>query len=50
MCFVLVLEQTAIISLHSINCFVFITEMECVYSAVRTEFLYKTDYVSSLKG
>jgi len=29
--------QTEIISLYSINCLVFITEMECVYCAVRTE-------------
>jgi hypothetical protein len=29
---------------------VFITEVESVYSAVRTESLYKTDYVPSLKG
>jgi hypothetical protein len=28
----------------------FVTELESVYSAVRTEFLYKTDYVPSLKG
>jgi hypothetical protein len=29
---------------------VFITAMESVYSAVRTDSLYKADYVSSLKG
>jgi len=34
--FVWIWEQTAIISLHSINLLVFITEMECVYCAVRT--------------
>jgi len=34
-CFVWIWEQTTIISLHSINCLVFITEMECVYCAVR---------------
>jgi hypothetical protein len=28
----------------------FITEVERVYSAVRTESLYKADYVPSLKG
>jgi prolyl oligopeptidase PreP (S9A serine peptidase family) len=33
-------EQTAIISLYSINWLVFITETECVYCAVRTECLY----------
>ena len=40
MCFVWISDQTAIISLHSIKWLVFITEMECVYSAVRTEYLY----------
>jgi hypothetical protein len=29
---------------------VFITVVESVYSAVRTESFYKADYVSSLKG
>jgi hypothetical protein len=43
MCFVWILEQTAIISLHSINYLIFITEVESVYCAVRTESLYKTD-------
>ena len=38
MCFVWIWEQTAIISLYSINWLVFITETECVYCAVRTEF------------
>jgi hypothetical protein len=37
MCFVCIWEQTAIISLHSINWLVFITETECVYCAVGTE-------------
>jgi hypothetical protein len=36
MCFVCISEQTAIISLYSINRLVFITEAECVYCAVRT--------------
>jgi hypothetical protein len=35
MCFVWVSEQTAIISLYSINWLVCITETECVYCAVR---------------
>jgi hypothetical protein len=39
MCFVWISEQTAIISLYSINWLVFITETECVYCAVRTECL-----------
>ena len=36
-------EQMATFVLYSINGFVFITEVESVYSAVRTEFLYNTD-------
>ena len=32
-------EQTAIISLHSINWLVLITEMGCVYCVVRTAFI-----------
>jgi hypothetical protein len=39
MCFVWISEQTAIISLYSINWQVFINEMECVYCSVRTEYL-----------
>jgi len=39
-CFVWISEQTAIISLYNINWLVFITEMECVYCAVRTGYLY----------
>jgi hypothetical protein len=35
MCFVWIWEQTAIISLYSINWVVFTTETECVYCAVR---------------
>jgi len=40
MCFVWIWEETAIISLHSIDWLVFITETECVYCAVRTGSLY----------
>ena len=40
MCFVWIWEQTAIISLYSINWLVCITETECVYCAVRTGSLY----------
>jgi len=40
MCFVWIWEQTAIISLHSINWLVCINEMECVYCAVWTGCLY----------
>jgi hypothetical protein len=36
MCFVWIWEKTAIISLYSINWLVFITEMDCVYCAVRS--------------
>ena len=39
MCSVWISEQTAIISLYNINWLVCITEMECVYCAVRTESL-----------
>jgi hypothetical protein len=34
--------------LYIINWLIFITVVESVYSAVRTDFLYKADYVSSL--
>ena len=37
MCFVWIWEQTAIISLYSINWQIFIIETECAYCAVRTE-------------
>ena len=37
--------QTATFALHDINCLVFITVVESVYSAVRTDSLYKADYV-----
>ena len=40
MCFVWIWEQTAIISLYSINWLDCITEMESVYCAVRTKSLY----------
>jgi len=39
MCFVWISEQTAIISLFSINWLALVTEVECVYSAVRTGYL-----------
>ena len=48
MCFVWISEQTAIISLYSINLSVFITEAESVYCAVRTGSLNRTDTVSYL--
>jgi len=43
-------EQTAIISLCSINITVFVTEVKSVYCAVRTGSLNQTDKVLSLKG
>ena len=43
-------DQTAIFALYIINWLVFITVVESVYCAVRTDSLYKADYVSSLKG
>jgi hypothetical protein len=50
MCFVQILEQTATFPLYIIKRLVFITEVASVYSAVRPESLYETDYHSSLKG
>jgi hypothetical protein len=41
--FVRISEQTATFALQNIKTLVFITEVESVYSAVRTESLYKTD-------
>ena len=49
MCFAWISEQTAVISLYSINLMVFITEAESVYCAVRTGSLNQTDTVSYLK-
>ena len=39
-CFVWISEQTAIISLYSINWLACITQAQCVYCAVRTVFTY----------
>ena len=50
MCFVWISEQTAIISLYSINLSVFKTETEGVYCAVRNGSLNQTDTFSYLKG
>ena len=50
MCFARISEQTAIISLYSINLSVFKTEAECVYCAVRNGSLNQTDTVKYLKG
>jgi hypothetical protein len=43
MCFVWLSEQTVTFALYIINRLVFITEVEGVHCAVRTEFLYNTD-------
>jgi hypothetical protein len=43
MCFVRISEQTATFALESLKRLLFITEVESVYSAVRTESLHKTD-------
>ena len=49
-CFVRNSEQTAIISVHSINWLVSITETECVYCAVRANSKYISGYVLDCKG
>ena len=49
MCFVFIWEQTATCATYSIIWLVFITEMEIVYSAVRTGSLNKAVCASSLK-
>jgi len=48
--YVRISEQIATFALYIINWLVFIIVVESVYSAVRTDGLYKADYVSSLKG
>jgi len=42
-------EQTAAFAVCVINWLVFITVVESVYSAVRTDALCKADYISCLK-
>jgi len=42
-CFVWTLEQTANVALGNIKTLVFITEVEGIYCAVRTESLYNRD-------
>ena len=49
-CFLRISEQTATFPLYIINWLVFVTVVESVYCAVRTDTLYKADYVSSVKG
>jgi hypothetical protein len=43
LCFVWLLEERVTFALYIVNRLVFITEVERVYCAVRTEFLYNTD-------
>jgi hypothetical protein len=45
MCFVWLSEETVIFALYIINRLSPITEVESVYYAVRTEYLYKTDMI-----
>jgi len=49
MFFVWLSEQTVTFALYIIRRLVFITEVESVYSAVRTESLYNTDTSCPLK-
>ena len=49
-CFLRIWEQRATFALYMINWLAFITVVESVYCAVRTDSLYTADYVSSLKG
>jgi len=46
MCSVWIAEQTAAFSLYNINRLDFVTNVEGVYCAVRTESLYNTDMLS----
>ena len=48
--FIYTFSKTATFSLSNINSLAFITEMESVYSTVRTASLNETDYVPSFKG
>ena len=49
MCVVWLSEQTVTFALYIINRLDFITEMESVYCAVRTESLYMTNMLRNLK-
>ena len=48
--FLRISEQTATFALYIIKWLDFITVVESVHSAVRTDSLYRADYVSSFKG
>jgi hypothetical protein len=45
MCFVWISEQTAIISLYSINWLVFITETECLLRGTSSVFTYTLQFM-----
>jgi hypothetical protein len=45
MCFVRISKQTATFALLNIKRLVFVTEMESVYSAVRTEYIKQMSFV-----
>jgi hypothetical protein len=47
--FLRISEQRAAFAVYAIDWLVSVTVVESVYSAVRTDSLYKADYVSSLK-
>jgi hypothetical protein len=49
MCFMWLSGQTVTFALYIISILVFITEVESVYSAVRTESLYNTETFLPLK-
>jgi len=49
MCYIRLSEQTVTFSLYIINRLAFITEVESVYCAVRTESLYNSDTSRPLK-
>jgi hypothetical protein len=44
-CFVRISEKTATFAVYVVNGMVYIAVVESVYSAVRTDSLYKADYV-----
>ena len=48
MCFVWISEQTAIISLYSINWLVFTTEAECLLRGTDCNYTSNLPYISSL--
>ena len=47
MCFVWIWEQATIISLFSINWLLFISNTECVYCAVKNDYLYIIQKINS---